>query len=145
MVANIDRWLGVLADRLRERGQWGNTLIVYSSDHGEMLGDLNGWGKSKPYQPAIGVPMIVAGPGVAAGGVDLWMVGILPVTLYPFLGGKVWCRFWCPLAKMMQLVSKWSGRAKITANDKCIACGECTRYCQVGINVMNYAMMEKSQ
>lgn len=26
---------------------------------------------------------------------DVWLVGILPVTLYPFLGGKVWCRYWC--------------------------------------------------
>ena len=33
---------------------------------------------------------------------DVWLVGILPVTLYPFLGGKVWCRYWCPLAKLMQ-------------------------------------------
>src|SRR5579864_3567955 len=37
---------------------------------------------------------------------DVWLVGILPVTLYPFLGGKVWCRYWCPLAKMMQLLSR---------------------------------------
>ena len=37
---------------------------------------------------------------------DLWLVGILPLTFYPFLGGKVWCRYWCPLAKLMQIVSK---------------------------------------
>jgi polyferredoxin len=36
---------------------------------------------------------------------DIWLVGILPVTLYPFFGGKVWCRYWCPLAKMMQIFS----------------------------------------
>ncbi|MEE8154713.1 MAG: NAD(P)-binding domain-containing protein, partial [Phycisphaerales bacterium] len=29
--------------------------------------------------------------------VDVWAAGIVPVTLYPFLGGKVWCRYWCPL------------------------------------------------
>ena len=27
----------------------------------------------------------------------VWLVGILPVTVYPFMGGKVWCRYWCPL------------------------------------------------
>ncbi len=78
---------------------------------------------------------------------DVWLVGILPVTLYPFLGGKVWCRYWCPLAKLMHLQSnffaklKWS-RFKITANDKCIACNECSRNCQVGIDVMSYALKQ---
>jgi polyferredoxin len=78
---------------------------------------------------------------------DLWLVGILPVTLYPFLGGKIWCRFWCPLAKLMQLQShlftklKWS-RFKIVANDKCIGCYECSRNCQVGIDVMNFALKQ---
>ena len=70
---------------------------------------------------------------------DVWLVGILPVTLYPFLGGKIWCRYWCPLAKLMHLYSRWFGKFKITANDKCIACGECSRNCQVGIDVMNFA------
>ncbi|MBI4536145.1 MAG: NAD(P)-binding domain-containing protein, partial [Ignavibacteriae bacterium] len=79
---------------------------------------------------------------------DVWLVGILPVTLYPFLGGKVWCRYWCPLAKLMHLQSaffarmKWS-RFKITANDKCIGCYECSRNCQVGIDVMSYALKQE--
>ncbi len=73
---------------------------------------------------------------------DVWLVGILPVTLYPFLGGKVWCRYWCPLAKLMGLYSKWFGRFRITANDKCIGCSECSRSCQVGIDVMGYALKQ---
>jgi thioredoxin reductase/NAD-dependent dihydropyrimidine dehydrogenase PreA subunit len=75
--------------------------------------------------------------------VDIWLVGILPVTLYPFLGGKVWCRYWCPLAKMMGLTSSWFGKFKIRSNDKCISCGECSRYCQVGIDVMNFALKQE--
>ena len=81
--------------------------------------------------------------------VDVWGAGILPVTLYPFLGGKVWCRFWCPLAKMMEILSRfytrmgWS-RFSIESNSKCIACGECTRYCQVGIPVMQYALKQET-
>lgn len=79
---------------------------------------------------------------------DVWLVGIIPVTLYPFFGGKVWCRYWCPLASMMQVFSKVFTRAKVSrfaihANDKCIACGECTRYCQVGIDVMRFAMKQE--
>jgi thioredoxin reductase/Pyruvate/2-oxoacid:ferredoxin oxidoreductase delta subunit len=70
---------------------------------------------------------------------DTWLVGIIAITLYPFFGGKVWCRYWCPLAKYMELLSHWFGKLKITSNDKCIQCGECSRYCEVGINVMQFA------
>jgi thioredoxin reductase/polyferredoxin len=81
--------------------------------------------------------------------VDVWLVGILPVTLYPFFGGKVWCRYWCPLAKLMHLYSAWftrfrASRFAIHANDKCIACGECSRNCQVGIDVMSYALKQQT-
>lgn len=80
--------------------------------------------------------------------IDVWLVGILPVTLYPFLGGKVWCRYWCPLAKFMQIISKFYtkigiSRFHIHANDKCIACYECSRNCQVGIDVMSYALKQE--
>ena len=75
--------------------------------------------------------------------VDIWLVGIIPVTLYPFMGGKVWCRYWCPLARLMQIWSKLHGKFRILSNEKCIACGECTRYCQVGIHVMNFAMRQE--
>jgi NosR/NirI family nitrous oxide reductase transcriptional regulator len=79
---------------------------------------------------------------------DVWLVGILPVTLYPFFGGKIWCRYWCPLAKMMELFSSLYARLRVSrfaihANDKCIACGECSRYCQVGIDVMNFALKQE--
>ncbi len=81
--------------------------------------------------------------------IDVWLVGILPVTLYPFMGGKVWCRYWCPLAKMMQFMSSFYtklglSRFHIVANDKCIACNECSRNCQVGINVMQYALKQET-
>ncbi len=80
---------------------------------------------------------------------DVWLVGILPVTLYPFMGGKVWCRYWCPLAKMMAMFSKLYvklgiSRFHIVANDKCIACNECSRHCQVGIDVMQYALKQET-
>jgi len=79
---------------------------------------------------------------------DVWLVGILPVTLYPFLGGKVWCRYWCPLAKLMHLQSHLFAKLKVSkfkivANDKCIGCYECSRNCQVGIDVMSYALKQQ--
>jgi polyferredoxin len=79
---------------------------------------------------------------------DTWLVGILPVTLYPFFGGKVWCRYWCPLAKMMELFSAVFthfrvSRFAIQANEKCIACEDCSRNCQVGIDVMRFALKQE--
>ena len=79
---------------------------------------------------------------------DVWLVGIIPVTLYPFFGGKIWCRYWCPLAKMMNLFSSLYvrlglSRFAIHADEKCIACGECSRNCQVGIDVMGFALKQE--
>ncbi|MCP4656880.1 MAG: NAD(P)-binding domain-containing protein [bacterium] len=71
--------------------------------------------------------------------VDFWLVAVIPVALYPFFGGKVWCRYWCPLAAYNQLLAKWYGRLKIVADDKCITCTECSKYCQVGVDVMAFA------
>ena len=67
MIENIDAWLGRYIDMLEETGQLDKTIIVYSSDHGEMLGDHARWGKSLPYQASAGVPLLAAGPGIRAG------------------------------------------------------------------------------
>jgi arylsulfatase A-like enzyme len=64
MVENIDRWVGIYLKELEKRGELENTLIVYASDHGEMLGNHNLNGKSVPYQPSMGVPLFIQGPGV---------------------------------------------------------------------------------
>lgn len=80
MVTNIDRWLGIYIDALRERGELDNTLVVFSSDHGEMLGDHDLWGKSKPHEPSVGVPLVVAGPGVQEGVVSNALVSIMDLA-----------------------------------------------------------------
>src|SRR5688500_9602096 len=52
---------------VHERGELERTVIVYSSDHGEMLGDHGRWGKTSWLQASAGVPLVVAGPGVRRG------------------------------------------------------------------------------
>lgn len=64
MVENLDRWLGRMIDAIGSRGELDRTLIVVSSDHGEMLGDHALWGKSVPWQESVGVPLVIAGPVV---------------------------------------------------------------------------------
>jgi arylsulfatase len=67
LIENIDRHVGRFLDAVRERGELENTIVVYSSDHGEMLGDHDLWGKRSYYQPSVGVPFFVSGPGVRRG------------------------------------------------------------------------------
>lgn len=67
MVENIDYWCGRLIEEVENRGELDNTVIIFSSDHGEMLGDHDQWGKLVPYEPSTGVPLVVAGPGVSRG------------------------------------------------------------------------------
>jgi NosR/NirI family transcriptional regulator, nitrous oxide reductase regulator len=71
--------------------------------------------------------------------VDFWLASVLGVALYPYLGNRFWCRFFCPLRALMELLAKWFSKLSIKANDKCIGCGECTRYCQMGIDVQRFA------
>ncbi len=62
---NVRKLLAALEDG----GLAGETRIVYTADHGEMLGDHGFWAKSVMYDGAVAVPLIVAGPGVPAGAV----------------------------------------------------------------------------
>ena len=76
--------------------------------------------------------------------VDFWLVAVIPIALYPFFGGKVWCRYWCPLAAWNQVLAKWYGKLEIRSNDKCISCTQCSKYCQVGVDVMAFAKNQEA-
>ncbi len=67
MIENIDRHVGRFIQAVSDRGELDDTLIVYGSDHGEMLGDHGIWGKSTYRQPSVGIPMVIAGPDVISG------------------------------------------------------------------------------
>jgi choline-sulfatase len=66
-VSYVDAQLGRLLDRLEQTGQADNTVVVYTSDHGEMLGMFGMWFKSSMYEDSARVPLIVAGPGFGRG------------------------------------------------------------------------------
>ena len=59
MIENIDRNIGILLEEVHRRGDWGNTIIIYSADHGEMMGDWDLYGKSVPWQGAIHIPLVI--------------------------------------------------------------------------------------
>ena len=66
--------------------------------------------------------------------------GIVGTGFYPFMGNRTWCRFGCPLAAYLGLVQRFKSRFRITTNGgQCISCGNCSTYCEMGIDVRWYA------
>lgn len=65
--ALIDRYVGRLVVALEGRGILDRTAIVFTSDHGDMLGDFGIWDKRVFYEESVGVPLILRGPGVPRG------------------------------------------------------------------------------
>lgn len=67
MVTFLDEQIGLVLHALDEAGLREETRIVYTSDHGEMLGEHGLWWKSSMYDASVGIPLILAGPDVPAG------------------------------------------------------------------------------
>ncbi len=93
-----------------------------------------------------------AGLGKAADSFRRWygiivvaiLSGIVGVALYPIGGTRIWCRFACPMAGILGLIQKF-GRYRIRVKrDMCISCGMCSKYCEMGIDVRQYAQSNVS-
>jgi len=66
--------------------------------------------------------------------------GAVGTGFYPVMGNRVWCRFGCPLAAYLGIVQRFKSRFRITTNGgQCISCGNCSTYCEMGIDVRAYA------
>lgn len=61
-VAFIDEQVGRILEALRSRKLLERTLIVFTADHGDMLGDHNLWRKTYPYEGSARIPMILRWP-----------------------------------------------------------------------------------
>lgn len=66
--------------------------------------------------------------------------GVVGTGFYPLMGNRTWCRFGCPLAAYLGLVQRFKSKFRITTNGgQCISCGNCSTYCEMGIDVRWYA------
>ncbi len=73
-------------------------------------------------------------------GIAMAFSGVIGVGFYPIMGSRVWCRFGCPMAAILGLQQKYFSRFRITTNGgQCISCGNCSTYCEMGIDVRSYA------
>ncbi|MCC7439624.1 MAG: 4Fe-4S binding protein [Armatimonadetes bacterium] len=98
-------------------------LWINSASQGEVLGSVS-QGFSSVYGFVIGA----------------LFSGVVGVGFYPIMGTRVWCRFGCPMAAVLGILQKKMSRFRITTNGgQCISCGNCSTYCEMGIDVRSYA------
>ena len=69
-VTFVDRWLGILLDRIREAGLYDNSLIMFTSDHGEPFGEHGIIRKAQPwnYEELAHIPWLIRHPQGLGGG-----------------------------------------------------------------------------
>jgi choline-sulfatase len=67
MITELDGYLGQLLDEIERQGQSDHTFVVYTADHGEMLGEHGLWTKFNLLENSARIPMIIAGAGFAKG------------------------------------------------------------------------------
>ncbi|WP_062054463.1 4Fe-4S binding protein [Aquimarina longa] len=66
--------------------------------------------------------------------------GVIGTGFYPILGNRAWCRFGCPMAAILGFQQRLFSKFRITTNGgQCISCGNCSTYCEMGIDVRSYA------
>lgn len=87
-ISFIDYQVGRIVAELKNRGIYEDTLILFASDHGELLGDYNCYGKRTMLDAACRIPLVVKGPGFTADslcGKPASLVDLFP-TILSFAG-----------------------------------------------------------
>ena len=103
-------------------------LWINSARRGEWLGE---W--SSPFAAAYGLY------------IGAIFSGVVGVGFYPLMGSRVWCRFGCPMAAILGIFQRFWSRFRITTNGgQCISCGNCSTYCEMGIDVRWYAQRQEN-
>ena len=80
-ISHIDSWVGRMMEVMERRGILDDTVVVFWSDHGEMLCDKGRVGKAVFYEPSVRVPLLVSGRGRAKRCEELVSI----VDVYPTL------------------------------------------------------------
>ncbi len=91
LISEVDAQIGRILDHLKQAGLYDETLIVLTSDHGEMAGDHHLFGKLGYFDQSYHIPLVIRAPGLAAGRqVEAFTesVDVVP-TIIELLGGTV--------------------------------------------------------
>jgi choline-sulfatase len=84
MISYVDDQVGKLMTAMEDTGLADNTVVIFTADHGDMMGERGMWYKFNPYEWSVRVPMIVSAPGTAKGNVEergVSLVDLLPTFL----------------------------------------------------------------
>lgn len=89
-ITALDGHIGRLLAALKESGEFANTIIIFSSDHGLAIGSHGLFGKQNIYEDGMKVPLIFAGPGIPRGQSDAlaYLMDIYP-TVCELVGAPV--------------------------------------------------------
>ncbi len=89
-ISYVDDLIGQLVDTLKTAGQFDNTIILFTSDHGDFLGERGLWYKMSYLEPSTHVPLIVSGKGLAPSRVTecATLADLLPTMVDIGSGGK---------------------------------------------------------
>jgi choline-sulfatase len=91
LISHLDEQIGRVLAKLETLGLMDSTRIVYTSDHGDLAGEHGLLGKCSMYEGSVGVPLLISGPGVPAGGVSQQIashVDLFP-TIVEAVGAKL--------------------------------------------------------
>lgn len=80
MISKMDALVGQVMAALSKHGFADDTAVLYASDHGDNLGNRGMWGKSVMYEDSLGIPMVLAGPGLPEGQVCDTPVSLIDVA-----------------------------------------------------------------
>ena len=67
MIAEVDAQFGRIVSALRQSGDWDNTIIIFTSDHAEMMGDHWSLGKGGYHDGSYHIPLVIRDPAASAG------------------------------------------------------------------------------
>ena len=67
MITHLDAQIGRVIEKLKETGQYENTIIIFAGDNGLALGQHGLMGKQNLYEHSVHVPLIMSGPGIGKG------------------------------------------------------------------------------
>ena len=76
----LDHCIGRIMTSLEDAGLMEDTIIIYTSDHGEMLGDKGLWTKMVMYEASAGIPMIISGGDIPKGKVTATGAHLLDIA-----------------------------------------------------------------
>ncbi len=90
-MALVDDNIARLADAMKARGTWANTLVIFTADHGEMMGAHGYLTKGRFYEESVRVPLVLRWPGHVKTGrskAPVQMMDVYP-TIVEAIGGEI--------------------------------------------------------